>query len=154
MDFSTFSERAHVAVVANAARFAERLGHDLIGIDDLFLGLLVPAEKEYVSTLERIIVVHFGVSRLAFYTAVESITVRSIDSVEAGELYTPSAKQALLDAPIKARQEGHEGLITRTDVMLAVLDSKDAVLKQIFAKTGIDLEQLKLVLTDKSPVLQ
>lgn len=143
--FERFTPQARTAIEEYAPRHAAQMQLRAIGTPQLLLGLMSRSHGIGAPTpVERLIHRYYGISRADVRQVAETLP-----QIVGEGVYTPGAERALRKAS-RMVATGHH--VTRTDVVVALVDQPDAQFVQLLAALDIKPEHLRHLMMD-APVL-
>ncbi|MBP0022061.1 MAG: ATP-dependent Clp protease ATP-binding subunit [Cyanobacteria bacterium SBLK] len=134
--FEHFADTAIKAVML-AQEEARRTGHNLVGTEQLLLGLVGEG-----TALAARVLRDMGVTLKAARTAVERYIGRGPGYVPPNLPFTPKAKKVFEHAFDEARQMGHTYIGTE-HLLLALAKERESVAIKVLEQLGIDREELR-----------
>lgn len=129
--FEHFTDRAIKSIML-AQEEARRLGHNLVGTEQILLGLIAEG-----TSVAAIVLKEFGVSLESVRNLVAKIIGRGSGSIPAELPFTPKAKRLFELAFKEARQLAHN-YIGPEHLLLAILQDKDSVAGKVLQHLGVD----------------
>jgi len=134
--FEQFTDKA-IRVVMLAQEESRRLGHNMVGTEQLLLGLLGEGRNVAAEVLER-----FGVTREEAREEVEQIVGRGSGLTSAEIPFTPKAKRVLEYAVEESRQLGHS-YIAPEHILLGLTRDENGVAVTVLHNLGVDRSELR-----------
>jgi len=144
MQLKNPSKQVEAAIKA-ANDHALMLGRTYVGAEDLFFGLMYSQPGDYPTRVADIIQKGFGVNRIDFHEATKMISARPIANLAKDLVlidaiqFTNGVERALR----RAEREASGGQLTRFDVVIGLIASRDAILYHILKELDIDPVQLE-----------
>ena len=129
--FEHFTDRAIKSIML-AQEEARRLGHNLVGTEQILLGLMAEG-----TSVAAIVLKEFGVSLESVRNLVAKIIGRGSGSIPAELPFTPKAKRLFELAFKEARLLAHN-YIGPEHLLLAILQDKDSVAGKVLQHLGVD----------------
>jgi len=136
MMFENFTEKA-IKVIMLAQEESRRVGHNFVGTEQLFLGLIGQSNGIAGRVLKNL-----GVSLKETRQKIEELIGKGSGFVAPEIPFTPRAKQALERALEEARQLGHAYIDTE-HLLLGVLKEEDGNISKVLQSMGLDKEKIK-----------
>ncbi|MEW6496034.1 MAG: ATP-dependent Clp protease ATP-binding subunit [Cyanobacteriota bacterium] len=134
--FERFTDRAIKAIML-AQEEARRLGHNLVGTEQILLGLIGEG-----TGLAAVVLKHFGITLEKARYEVENIIGRGARAVP-GELpFTPKVKRLFEQSFKEARQLGHSYIGTE-HLLLAITYDTEGVAAKVIENLKIDLDDVR-----------
>ncbi len=134
--FEYFTDKAVKAIML-AQEEARRLGHNLVGTEQILLGLIGEGTGVAAKVLTD-----FGITLENARTEVEKIIGRFSRSVPAELPFTPKAKRIFEQSFQEARQLGHNYIGTE-HLLLAITQDKEGVAAKVMENLDIDLSNVR-----------
>ncbi|MBD0363465.1 MAG: ATP-dependent Clp protease ATP-binding subunit, partial [Coleofasciculus sp. C3-bin4] len=134
--FEYFTDKAVKAIML-AQEEARRLGHNLVGTEQILLGLIGEGTGVAAKVLTD-----FGITLEKARTEVEKIIGRFSRSVPAELPFTPKAKRIFEQSFQEARQLGHNYIGTE-HLLLAITQDKEGVAAKVMQNLDIDLSNVR-----------
>jgi ATP-dependent Clp protease ATP-binding subunit ClpC len=134
--FERFTDRAIKAIML-AQEEARRLGHNLVGTEQILLGLIGEG-----TGIAAIVLNKLGVTLEAARAEVESIIGRGSGFVPVELPFTPKAKRIFEQSFKEARQLGHNYIGTE-HLLLAITQDKDGVAAKVLDNLRVDLDDIR-----------
>ena len=134
--FEHFTDRA-IRSIMLAQEEARRLGHNLVGTEQILLGLIAEG-----TSVAAIVLKEFGVTLEQVRNLVAKIIGRGSGSTPAELPFTPKAKRLFELAFKEARQLGHN-YIGPEHLLLAILQDKDSVAGKVLQHLGLEMTLLR-----------
>lgn len=135
--FEHFTERAIKSIML-AQEEARRLGHNLVGTEQILLGLIGEG-----TGIAAIVLDDLGVNLDAARIEVENLIGRGNRLVPAELPFTPKAKRIFEQSYQEARQLGHNYIGTE-HLLLAITQDKEGVAAKVMDNLGIDLAKVRI----------
>ena len=135
--FEHFTDRA-VKVIMLAQEEARRLGHNLVGTEQILLGLIGEG-----TGIAAIVLDDLGVTLPKARTEVEKIIGRGSRAVPAELPFTPKAKRIFEQSFKEARQLGHNYVGTE-HLLLAITQDKEGVAAKVMENLDIELVKVRI----------
>ncbi len=135
--FEHFTERAIKSIML-AQEEARRLGHNLVGTEQILLGLIGEG-----TGIAAIVLDDLGVSLDATRIEVENLIGRGNRLVSTELPFTPKAKRIFEQSYQEARQLGHNYIGTE-HLLLAITQDKEGVAAKVMDNLGIDLAKVRI----------
>ncbi|HEY9634358.1 MAG TPA: ATP-dependent Clp protease ATP-binding subunit [Coleofasciculaceae cyanobacterium] len=134
--FEHFTDRAIKAIML-AQEEARRLGHNLVGTEQILLGVIEEGTGVAVTVLKNL-----GVTLEKAKIEVESIIGRGTRPVPTELPFTPKAKRIFEQSFKEARQLGHNYIGTE-HLLLAITQDKEGVAAKVLTNLNVDLDNLR-----------
>ncbi|MBD2120349.1 ATP-dependent Clp protease ATP-binding subunit [Trichocoleus sp. FACHB-262] len=134
--FELFTEKAIKAVMLSQEE-ARRLGHNLVGTEQILLGLI--GEKTGIAAK---VLLHLGVSLKDARAEVEKIIGRGSGFVPAELPFTPKVKRVFEAALAEARQLGHN-YIGPEHLLLGLIRDGEGVAVKVLERLSIDKDEVR-----------
>ena len=134
--FEHFTERAIKSVML-AQEEARRLGHNLVGTEQILLGLIGEG-----TGVAAIVLDDLGVALDKARTEVENVIGRGNRLVPTELPFTPKAKRIFEQSYKEARQLGHNYIGTE-HLLLAITQDKEGVAAKVMDNLGVDLATVR-----------
>ncbi|NJO21404.1 MAG: ATP-dependent Clp protease ATP-binding subunit [Spirulinaceae cyanobacterium RM2_2_10] len=134
--FEYFVDTA-IAAVMRAQEEARRSGHNLVGTEQLLLGLLGTEQTVAAQLLQAA-----GLTLEATRAVIDEWVGRGPGLAVTNIPFTPKAKQSSSKAFSEARQCGH-AYINPEHLLLAITQKQDSVAAKILDQFGVDLAELR-----------
>ncbi len=134
--FELFTEKAIRAVMLSQEE-ARRQGHNLVGTEQVLLGIL----REETSLAAQILV-DLGVTLDAARTECEKIVGRGTGSIPAELPFTPRVKRMFAEAMQQAQQLG-QSLVTPEHLLLALTQGNETVATKVLQTLNVDPFQVQ-----------
>jgi ATP-dependent Clp protease ATP-binding subunit ClpC len=134
--FEYFTDRAIKAIML-AQEEARRLGHNLVGTEQILLGLI-----EEGTGVAAVVLNNLGVTIEDARATVEKIIGRGSRYVNGEIPFTPKAKRIFEQSFKEARQLGHNHIGTE-HLLLAITQDKEGVAAKVLEDLDIDLGELR-----------
>ena len=134
--FERFTDRAIKAIML-AQEEARRLGHNLVGTEQILLGLIGEG-----TGIAAIVLNQLGITLDLARTEVENIIGRGSGFVPAELPFTPKVKRIFEQSLKEARQLGH-GYIGTEHLLLAITQDKDGVAAKVIENLDVDLGDVR-----------
>ena len=134
--FEHFTDKAIKAVML-AQEEARRLGHNLVGTEQILLGLIGEGTGVAAKVLTEL-----GVSLPAARIEVEKIIGRGSGFVAVEIPFTPRAKRVLELSLEEARQLGHNYIGTE-HLLLGLIREGEGVAARVLENLGVDLSKVR-----------
>ncbi len=134
--FERFTDRAIKAIML-AQEEARRLGHSLVGTEQILLGLIGEG-----TGIAAIVLKNLGITLETARDTVESIIGRGSGFVPAELPFTPKAKRVFDQSLKEARQLGHNYIGTE-HLLLAITQDKDGVAAKVMEDLDVDLDDVR-----------
>ena len=134
--FEHFTERAIKSVML-AQEEARRLGHNLVGTEQILLGLIGEG-----TGVAAIVLDDLGVALDKARTEVENVIGRGNRLVPTELPFTPKAKRIFEQSYKEARQLGHNYIGTE-HLLLAITQDKEGVAAKVMENLGVDLATVR-----------
>ena len=134
--FERFTDRAIKAIML-AQEEARRLGHNLVGTEQILLGLL--GEGTDIAT---IVLNNFGITLESARAEVENLIGRGYRAVPAELPFTPKAKRIFDQSFKEARQLGHNYIGTE-HLLLAITQDEEGVAAKVIENLDVDLDDVR-----------
>jgi ATP-dependent Clp protease ATP-binding subunit ClpC len=135
--FEHFTERAIKSVML-AQEEARRLGHNLVGTEQILLGLIGEG-----TGIAAIVLDELGVNLDAARIEVENVIGRGNRLVPTELPFTPKAKRIFEKSFQEARQLGHNYIGTE-HLLLAITQDKEGVAAKVMDNLGVDLVKVRI----------
>jgi ATP-dependent Clp protease ATP-binding subunit ClpC len=135
--FEHFTERAIKSIML-AQEEARRLGHNLVGTEQILLGLIGEG-----TGIAAIVLDDLGVSLDTTRIEVENVIGRGNRIVPTELPFTPKAKRIFEQSYQEARQLGHNYIGTE-HLLLAITQDKEGVAAKVMDNLGIDLAKVRI----------
>ncbi|GFE70204.1 ATP-dependent Clp protease ATP-binding subunit [Chroococcus sp. FPU101] len=140
--FEYFNEKAIKAVMF-AQEEARRTGHNVVGTEQLLLGI-VGDGTSYAATLLK----DLGVELHATRRIIENMTGRGPGYSPANIPFTPKVKRIFEQAFQEARQLGDK-IITVEHILLAIAVDSETLAAKVLIQQNVDLDELRTTLIKK-----
>ncbi|HEY9823174.1 MAG TPA: ATP-dependent Clp protease ATP-binding subunit [Candidatus Sericytochromatia bacterium] len=134
--FEHFTDRAVKAIML-AQEEARRLGHNLVGTEQILLGLIGEA-----TGVAAIVLVDMGITLETARIEVEKIIGRGSRLVPTELPFTPKAKRIFEQSFKEARQLGHNYIGTE-HLLLAITQDKEGVAAKVMENLDVDLSDVR-----------
>ncbi|PPT07400.1 Negative regulator of genetic competence clcC/mecB [Geitlerinema sp. FC II] len=134
--FEHFTDKA-IRVVMLAQEEARRLKHNMVGTEQILLGLVGEGSSIAAEVLNK-----FGVSRENARQEVEQLIGRGSGFASAEIPFTPKAKRVFEYAVEEARQLGHN-YIAPEHILLGLTRDEEGVAATVLHNLGVDLADLR-----------
>src|ERR687885_268511 len=134
--FERFTDRAIKAIML-AQEEARRLGHNLVGTEQILLGLL--GEGTDIAT---IVLNNFGITLESARAEVENLIGRGYRAVPAELPFTPKAKRIFDQSFKEARQLGHTYIGTE-HLLLAITQDEEGVAAKVIENLDVELGDIR-----------
>jgi ATP-dependent Clp protease ATP-binding subunit ClpC len=134
--FERFTDRAIKAIML-AQEEARRLGHNLVGTEQILLGLIGEG-----TGIAAIVLNQLGITLELARTEVENIIGRGSGFVPAELPFTPKVKRLFEQSLKEARQLGH-GYIGTEHLLLAITQDKEGVAAKVIENLDVDLGDVR-----------
>ena len=134
--FERFTEKA-IKVIMLAQEEARRLGHNIVGTEQVLLGLIGEGTGVAAKTLKSM-----GVNLKDARTEVEKIIGRGSGFVAVEIPFTPRAKRVLELSWDEARQLGHNYIGTE-HLLLGLIREGEGVAARVLENLGVDLNKVR-----------
>jgi ATP-dependent Clp protease ATP-binding subunit ClpC len=134
--FERFTDRAIKAIMF-AQEEARRQGHNLVGTEQILLGLIGEG-----TGIAAIVLNQLGITLDLARTEVENIIGRGSGFVPAELPFTPKVKRLFEQSLKEARQLGH-GYIGTEHLLLAITQDKDGVAAKVIENLDVDLGDVR-----------
>jgi ATP-dependent Clp protease ATP-binding subunit ClpC len=134
--FEQFTDKA-IRVVMLAQEESRRLGHNMVGTEQLLLGLLGEGRNVAAKVLEK-----FGVTRDDAREEVEQIVGRGSGLTSPEIPFTPKAKRVLENAVEESRQLGNN-YIAPEHILLGLTRDENGVAVTVLENLGVDRSELR-----------
>src|SRR4028119_1879166 len=134
--FEHFTQRAVKAIML-AQEEARRLGHNLVGTEQILLGLIGEG-----TGVAAIVLNNLGITLEKARKEVEKIIGRGSGFVQAELPFTPKAKRILEQSFKEARQLGHNYIGTE-HLLLAITQDKEGVAAKVLENLRVDLQNIR-----------
>jgi ATP-dependent Clp protease ATP-binding subunit ClpC len=134
--FEHFTDKAIKAIML-AQEEARRLGHNLVGTEQILLGLIAEGTSIAASVLKEM-----GVTVDAARTEVEKIIGRGSGFTPPEIPFTPKAKRVFEQSFKEARQLGHNH-IGPEHLLLAIVKDKDGVAAKVLDNLNVDPSEVR-----------
>lgn len=135
--FEHFTERAIKSIML-AQEEARRLGHNLVGTEQVLLGLIGEG-----TGIAAIVLDDLGVNLDAARIEVENLIGRGNRLVPTELPFTPKAKRIFEQSYQEARQLGHNYIGTE-HLLLAITQDKEGVAAKVMDNLGVDLAKVRI----------
>jgi len=135
--FEHFTERAIKSIML-AQEEARRLGHNLVGTEQVLLGLIGEG-----TGIAAIVLDDLGVNLDAARIEVENLIGRGNRLVPTELPFTPKAKRIFEQSYQEARQLGHNYIGTE-HLLLAITQDKEGVAAKVMDNLGVDLTKVRI----------
>jgi ATP-dependent Clp protease ATP-binding subunit ClpC len=132
--FEHFTDRAIKAIML-AQEEARRLGHNLVGTEQILLGLI-----EEGTGVAAIVLSDLGITLENARVEVEKIIGRGSRPLPAELPFTPKVKLIFEQSFKEARQLGHNYIGTE-HLLLAITQGKESVAARVLENLNVDLQQ-------------
>ena len=142
--FEYFTDKAIQAVML-AQEEARRSGHNLVGSEQLLLGLIA-ADTGMASQ----VLSNFGVTLEDARIVVDQIRGRGPGYAPANIPFTPKVKRIFEQALQESRQLGHRS-IAPEHILLALTQTKDSVANKVLSQLGVDIDSVRNQLIEQLP---
>ncbi|OKH21265.1 ATP-dependent Clp protease ATP-binding subunit [Chroogloeocystis siderophila] len=140
--FEYFTDKA-IKVIMLSQEETRRLGHNLVGTEQILLGLIGEGTGVAAKVLTEL-----GVSLQDARAEVEKIIGRGDRFVPAELPFTPKVKRVFEQALAEARQLGNNYIDTE-HILLGLLREGDGVAAKVLSNLGIHLEQIRTAVIKK-----
>src|SRR5919202_5078836 len=134
--FEHFTQRAVKAIML-AQEEARRLGHDLVGTEQILLGLIGEG-----TGVAAVVLNNLGITLEKARKEVEKIIGRGSGFVQAELPFTPKAKRIFEQSFKEARQLGHNYIGTE-HLLLAITQDKEGVAAKVLENLDADLGNIR-----------
>lgn len=134
--FERFTEAA-LQVIMTSQEEARRLGHNFVGTEQIFLGLL--GEKDGITTHA---VREYDINIRTVRAEIERLVGKGTGFVAIEIPFTPRAKK-VLEVAIRQSHELEHNYINTEHLLLALLDEVDGVCAKVFQNLGADIPRIK-----------
>ncbi|MBP0001845.1 MAG: ATP-dependent Clp protease ATP-binding subunit [Cyanobacteria bacterium SID2] len=134
--FEQFTDKA-IRVVMLAQEEARRLKHNMVGTEQILLGLVGEGTSIATEVLKK-----FGVNRENARREVEQIIGRGSGFASAEIPFTPRAKRIFEQAVEEARQLGHN-YIAPEHILLGMTRDEEGVAATVLHNLGVDLSEVR-----------
>jgi ATP-dependent Clp protease ATP-binding subunit ClpC len=134
--FEHFTDRAIKAIML-AQEEARRLGHNLVGTEQILLGLI-----EEGTGVAAIVLAELGINLENAREEVERTIGRGSRYVQSELPFTPKAKRIFEQAFKEARQLGHDYIGTE-HLLLAITQDKEGVAAKVIENLDVDLAKVR-----------
>ena len=134
--FEHFTQRAVKAIML-AQEEARRLGHNLVGTEQILLGLIGEG-----TGVAAIVLNNLGITLEKARKEVEKIIGRGSGFVQAELPFTPKAKRIFEQSFKEARQLGHNYIGTE-HLLLAITQDKEGVAAKVLENLSVDLQDVR-----------
>jgi ATP-dependent Clp protease ATP-binding subunit ClpC len=134
--FEHFTDRA-IKVIMFAQEEARRLGHNLVGTEQILLGLIGEG-----TGVAAIVLTDLGITLERARKEVENVIGRGSGFVPAEIPFTPKAKRIFELSFKEARQLGHNYIGTE-HLLLAITQDKDGVAAKVLQNLNLDLGDVR-----------
>jgi ATP-dependent Clp protease ATP-binding subunit ClpC len=134
--FEHFTQRAVKAIML-AQEEARRLGHNLVGTEQILLGLIGEG-----TGVAAIVLNNLGITLEKARKEVEKIIGRGSGFVQAELPFTPKAKRIFEQSFKEARQLGHNYIGTE-HLLLAITQDKEGVAAKVLDNLNVDLGEIR-----------
>ncbi|MGB5960643.1 MAG: ATP-dependent Clp protease ATP-binding subunit [Coleofasciculaceae cyanobacterium] len=135
--FEHFTERA-VKSIMLAQEEARRLGHNLVGTEQILLGLIGEG-----TGIAAIVLDDLGIKLEGVRTEVENLIGRGNRLVPTELPFTPKAKRIFEQSYQEARQLGHNYIGTE-HLLLAITQDKEGVAAKVMDNLGVELAKVRI----------
>lgn len=136
-----YAKTEPIGVVDFASEEARRLGHNFVGTEQLFLGILKQSETA------ACILKSFGVTYKQATIEVEKIIGRGSGFVAVETPFTPRAKRVLESSWDEARQLGHNFICTE-HLLLGLIRENEGVAGRVLELLKVDTNKLRKAIID------
>ncbi|HBB30279.1 MAG TPA: ATP-dependent Clp protease ATP-binding subunit ClpC [Cyanobacteria bacterium UBA8803] len=134
--FENFTDRA-IKTIMLAQEEARRLGHNLVGTEQILLGVVGEG-----TSVAAIVLKELGVTLELTRESVKKIIGRGSGAVTTNIPFTPKAKRIFEQAFQEARQLGHNH-IGPEHLLLALIQDKESVAGKVLQNLGVDLAAIR-----------
>lgn len=134
--FERFTEAA-LQVIMTSQEEARRLGHNFVGTEQIFLGLL--GEKDGITADA---VREYGINIRTVRAEIERLVGKGTGFVAIEIPFTPRAKK-VLEVAIKQSHDLEHNYINTEHLLLALLDEVDGVCAKVFQNLGANIPRIK-----------
>ncbi|NER90276.1 ATP-dependent Clp protease ATP-binding subunit [Moorena sp. SIO3A2] len=134
--FEHFTDKAIKSIML-AQEETRRLGHSLVGTEQLLLGLIAQRTAVAARVLRD-----FGVTLEDARYSVENTVGRGSRMVSSELPFTPKAKEVFQQSFQEAKQLGHNYIDTE-HLLLAIIQDRNSVASQVLVNLGVDLTELR-----------
>lgn len=140
--FETFNNQAVKAVML-AQEEARRMGQNLVGTEQVLLGLIAEETSIAATVLKEL-----GVTLKAARTEVQKIVGRGSRFASSEIPFTPKVRRVFERALEEARQLGHQ-YISPEHLLLGLLREGEGVAVKVLENLGVDLSKLRSQIVEK-----
>src|SRR5919202_1248029 len=134
--FERFTDRAIKAIML-AQEEARRLGHNLVGTEQILLGMLCEG-----TDIATIVLNNFGITLESARAEVENLIGRGYRAVPAELPFTPKAKRIFDQSFKEGRQLGHTYIGTE-HLLLAITQDEEGVAAKVIENLDVELGDIR-----------